>query len=273
MGVKVKVKPPKAKASKSKDRRGSEESEQGEASPAGTDPGGYEEWLGRNTGATTLQASMPDSHRFQSSGISRPPTLGNFINAAIVVTSKGYGKLSLIHIFLVYSSRPRIKIWFYTIFRSSWSEEDYSTMTAYFSLAVVEVILHIMSATFIGVTWSRYPNEPIKKHMSPVTMYMQVAAGILVLGILLAAPIWRRSKDPQWLSSCLLDFVLIFLFFGAVYAAPWAYWRMFLQLPGPLWCPPKIAGQGVIWVIFSTLSRFKIILLPSSTNMRHRQLS
>ncbi|WAO85996.1 Hypothetical protein NCS54_00325000 [Fusarium falciforme] len=127
-------------------------------------------------------------------------------------------------------------------------------MTAYFSLAVVEVVLHIMSATFVGVTWSRYPNEPIKEYMSSVTVYMQVAAGILVLCVLLVAPIWRRSKDPQWLPSYFLDFALLFLFFGAVYAAPWAYWGMFLQLPGPLWCPPKIVGQGVVWVIFSTLS-------------------
>ncbi|KAI8680407.1 hypothetical protein NCS57_00321200 [Fusarium keratoplasticum] len=63
MGVKVKVKPPKAKASKSKskpkskDRKGSEESEQGEPAAAGTDPGGYEEWLGRNTGSYNSSSS------------------------------------------------------------------------------------------------------------------------------------------------------------------------------------------------------------------------
>ncbi|EEU38270.1 uncharacterized protein NECHADRAFT_77066 [Fusarium vanettenii 77-13-4] len=325
---KVKVKPPKAKApktkSKSKDRKGSEESEQGEAAAAGTDPGGYEEWLGRNTGgynSSSSNSTLPpipiewnisptnlDSVQCPSVGgtvgwfiatdlfsagtsffllvvlvsLFEPvdknkkkpnkgcwatdriwltwligfafEALGNLINAGIVVTSKGYGKLALGHVFLVYSSRPRIKIWVYAIFRSLWIEEDYSFMTAYFSLAVVEVILHIMSATFVGITWSRYPNEPIKEYMSPVTMYMQVAAGILVLCVLLVAPIWRRSKDPQWLPSFFLDFVLLFLFFGVVYAAPWAYWGMFLQLPGPLWCPPKIAVQGFVWAVFSTLS-------------------
>ncbi|KAI8724220.1 hypothetical protein NCS52_00279700 [Fusarium sp. LHS14.1] len=327
---KFKVTPPKAKApktkskSKSKAHKGSEESEQGEVAAAGTDPGGCEEWLGRNTGdynSSISNATLPpipiewnisptnlefaqcpsvggtvawfiatdlfsaftsffillglvslfeplDKNKKKSNrgcwathriwltwlvGFAFE-ALGNLINAGIVVTSKGYGKLALGHVFLVYSTRPRIKIWVYAIFRSSLIEEDYSFMTAYFSLAVVEVMLHIMSATFVGITWSRYPNEPIKEYMSPVTMYMQVAAGILVLCVLLVAPIWRRSKDSQWLSSCFLDFALLFLFFGAVYAAPWAYWGMFLQHPGPLWCPPKIAGQGVVWVVLSTLS-------------------
>ncbi|KAM6520373.1 hypothetical protein FSOLCH5_005165 [Fusarium solani] len=329
MGAKVKVKPPKAKASKSKskskNRKGSEESKQGEAATAGTDPGGYEEWLGRNTGgynSSSSNATLPpipiewnisptnlDSVQCPSVGSTvgwfiatdlfsacasfflclvlialfepvygrnnKKPNkrcwdakriwltwligfafeaLGNLINAAIVVTSKGYGKLALGHVFLVYSSRPRIKVWVYAISRSSWSEGDYNIMKAYFSLAVVEIILHIMSATFVGITWSRYPNEPIKEYMSSVTVYMQVAAGILVLCVLLVAPIWRHSKDPRWLPSYFLDFALLFLFVGAVYAAPWAYWGMFLQLPGPLWCPPKIVGQGVVWVIFSTLS-------------------
>ncbi|RSL43019.1 hypothetical protein CEP54_015256 [Fusarium duplospermum] len=179
--------------------------------------------------------------------------LGNLINAAIVVTSKGYGNLALAHVFLVYSSRPRIKIWVYAILRWWESEGDYYVMESYFSLAVVEVMLHIMSAVFVGVTWSRYPNEPIKEYMSPVTVYMQVAAGILALGVLLVAPIWRRS-DPRLVPSYLWDFVLVFVFFGAVYAAPWAYWGMFLKLPGPLWCPPKVVGQSAVWVVFSTLS-------------------
>ncbi|KAJ4160172.1 hypothetical protein NW754_003296 [Fusarium falciforme] len=233
MGVKVKVKPPKAKASKSKSkskgRKGSEESEQGEAAAAGTDPGGYEEWLGRNTVEWTISPTNLDSVQCRSVGDTvgwfiatdlfsacasfflcvvlvalfepvggrnnkRPnkrcwdteriwltwligfafEALGNLINAAIVVTSKGYGKLALGHVFLVYSSRPRIKIWVYAVFRSLWSKEDYSIMTAYFSLAVVEVILHIMPATFVGITWSRYPNEPTKEYMSSVTVYMSV---------------------------------------------------------------------------------------------------
>lgn len=313
MVAKVRIKPPKVKApkpkskSKSKDRKGSEESEQGEAAAAGTDPGGYEEWLGRNTGSynSSTNATLPpipiewnisptnlDSVQCPSVGgtvgwfiatdlfsagasfflclvlasIFEPigygddkkrrkgcwatqriwltwligfafEALGNLINAAIVVTSKGYGKLALGHVFLVYSSRPRIKIWLHAIFRFLWDEEDYSFRTAYVSLAIVEVILHIMSATFVGITWSRYPNEPIKEYMSSVTVYMQVAAGILVLAVLLVAPIWHRSKDPQWFTNSFLDFILL-LFFGAVYAAPWAYWGMFLQLPGPLYVLP-----------------------------------
>ncbi|RSL72198.1 hypothetical protein CEP53_001187 [Fusarium sp. AF-6] len=132
-------------------------------------------------------------------------------------------------------------------------EGEYHITGAYFSMAVAEVMLHIMSAVFVGVTWSRYPNEPIKAYMSPVTVYMQVVPGILVLAILLAVPIWRRSKNPWQLPSHLWDFVLASVLFGVVYAAPWAYWGMLLQLPGPLFCPPKILDQTIVWMIFSTM--------------------
>ncbi|RMJ07091.1 hypothetical protein CDV36_013313 [Fusarium kuroshium] len=326
MGVTVKASPPKVKApkSESKNRKRSEESGQGEAAPVGTNPGGYEEWLSRNTGSynssssnTTLppipiewnisptnltSAVCPtveqtvgwfaatdvfstlfsgffvfiilmcrtsNRERNTSRGIRETKrlwftwligftfeALGNLANASIVIKTEYYENLALGHVFLVYSSRPRIKMWFYAIFRLLTSEGEYHITGAYFSMAIVEVMLHIMSAVFVGVTWSRYPNEPIKAYMSPVTVYMQVVPGILVLAILLAVPIWRRSKNPWQLPSHLWDFVLASVFFGVVYAASWAYWGMFLQLPGPLFCPPKILDHTVVWMIFSTMSSF-----------------
>ncbi|KAM0426327.1 hypothetical protein ACHAPT_008367 [Fusarium lateritium] len=164
--------------------------------------------------------------------------LGNLINAGIVVTTKGYGELNIGHIFLVYASRPRIKIWLFAIFRAMRGDEGYRMMGSYFNLAVVEVILHIMSAAFVGVTWNRFPNESSKEYMSSVTTYMQVAPGILALTILLAAPIWLHWADPRWVPCKICDFIIVFIFFGSVYAAPWAYWAMFLQLPGPLYVLP-----------------------------------
>ncbi|RSM11485.1 hypothetical protein CEP52_002967 [Fusarium oligoseptatum] len=291
MGVTVKTSPPKVKApkSESKNRKRSEESGQGEAAPVGTNPGGYEEWLSRNTGSynssssnTTLppipiewnisptnltSAICPtvggtigwfaaadffsasfsgffvfiilmcrtfDRKRNTSRGIRETKrlwftwligftfeALGNLANASIVIKTEYYENLALGHVFLVYSSRPRIKMWFYAIFRLLTSEGEYHITGAYFSMAIVEVMLHIMSAVFVGVTWSRW------------------FLTFLVLAILLAVPIWRRSKNPWQLPSHLWDFVLASVFFGVVYAAPWAYWGMFLQLPGPLFLPAK----------------------------------
>ncbi|KAF4902614.1 hypothetical protein CGCFRS4_v002194 [Colletotrichum fructicola] len=44
-------------------------------------------------------------------------------------------------------------------------EREYVYFDSYRSTVVAEIILHLISAVFVGVTWERFPNSIIKKHM------------------------------------------------------------------------------------------------------------
>ncbi|WAO91770.1 Hypothetical protein NCS54_00925200 [Fusarium falciforme] len=161
--------------------------------------------------------------------------LGNIVNTAIVVNSEGYEHLAFRNVFALYSSRPRAKVWLFSLLRFSKYEGEYIFADSYIGISVAEVILHIVMASFIGVTWRRFPNDPIKEWMKPLTTYMQVVPAILFLAVALVVPIWRRSGHPSWFNASFWDIVLACFFFGTVYAAPWAYWAHFLELPGSLW--------------------------------------
>ncbi|KAK1853211.1 hypothetical protein CCHR01_04141 [Colletotrichum chrysophilum] len=139
-------------------------------------------------------------------------------------------------------------------------EKEYVYLDSYRSTVVAEMILHLISAVFIGVTWDRFPNSIIKKHMEGNVFFMAFAPALLFGTAFFAIPLhWRRDRrvDDRWLRG-LTGVVL----FGAAYAAPWVYWCSFLKLPGSLWCPPKLPLQTGIWIAFSLIGWCPHCLMP-----------
>ncbi|KAI8267001.1 hypothetical protein K4K58_008897 [Colletotrichum sp. SAR11_239] len=128
-------------------------------------------------------------------------------------------------------------------------EKEYVYIDSYRSTVVAEIILNTISAVFVGVTWGRFPNQTIKTYMNPKTIFMQTAPAISFVGAIFAIPAyWKRGRyvDDKWVRG-----LAGAASFGTAYAAPWVYWYYFLQLPGALWCPPKLPIQAIIWTAFS----------------------
>ncbi|KAK2757479.1 hypothetical protein CKAH01_05736 [Colletotrichum kahawae] len=130
-------------------------------------------------------------------------------------------------------------------------DKEYVYADSYRSTIVAEMVLHIISAVFIGVTWHRFPNEIIKTYMKPKTIFMQVATGILALSAIFVVPIYWKSN--RYIKHSWLWALAALLAFGTVCAAPRVYWHYSLKLPGSLWCSPKLPIQTFVWIAFSTI--------------------
>ncbi|KAF9877136.1 hypothetical protein CkaCkLH20_05402 [Colletotrichum karsti] len=75
-------------------------------------------------------------------------------------------------------------------------EKEDVYVDSYRSTLVAEILLYILSADFIGVTWGRFPNYKIRNYMTPKTTYMEIAPVIMTVAALIAVPVyWRRSRD------------------------------------------------------------------------------
>ncbi|RMZ76366.1 hypothetical protein DV738_g4991, partial [Chaetothyriales sp. CBS 135597] len=195
--------------------------------------------------------------------------LGNVISSLVVVRTDGYEQLSMINVFALYASRPRLKAWWVAILRilvvlEHEHEHEHPYVDGYIGSALAEQLLQIIAAAFIGTTWDAFPNEPIKEWMHGSLIYMMVVPGITLITILLVVPIWRRNceawrlhvdnkGDPALLCVRIFITCIAAFFFIVIYTAPWIYWTKFLKLPGSLWCPPALAEQAAIWAGFSSL--------------------
>jgi hypothetical protein len=110
---------------------------------------------------------------------------------------------------------------------------------SYVATSVGELFLQLVSAIFIGVTWRRFPNDPIREHMKDYVNFM-LAAPVLTLVGWLFVPIWLRRSRGLWRHESVLCLSLITaVFFMAVpgfftYGVAWRYWDEFLTLPGSL---------------------------------------
>ncbi|KAM7212957.1 hypothetical protein V8F06_011661 [Rhypophila decipiens] len=131
-------------------------------------------------------------------------------------------------------------------------EEDHHVETewiytdSYVATSVAEFVIQLISAIFIGITWRRFPNEPIREHMKDYYNYMLAAPAMSLVGWLLI-PIWRKRNRGGWnrtdisgrtdVSGRTGVFVFI-LFLGLsgffTYGVAWRYWAEFLLLPGSL---------------------------------------
>ncbi|KAK4118213.1 hypothetical protein N657DRAFT_675685 [Parathielavia appendiculata] len=146
-------------------------------------------------------------------------------------------------------------------------EEEWVYTDSYVATSVSELFLQLMSAVFVGVTWRRFPNEPIREHMQHHVNFMLAAPALALVGWLLI-PIYIKRDESifdgdtdgvTWEGSAeylLLATIFLGLTGFFTYGVAWRYWAEFLMLPGSLWCPPKFIEQAAVWSSFSGLAAF-----------------
>ncbi|KAM7191937.1 hypothetical protein V8F20_009061 [Naviculisporaceae sp. PSN 640] len=148
-------------------------------------------------------------------------------------------------------------------------EDDYSTeeewiyTDSYIATSIAEFVIQLISAIFIGITWRRFPNEPIRNHMQNYYNYMLAAPALSLVGWVFIPIWWKRNRGSARYAGDrvkTIDFFLCLFFLGLpgffTYGVAWRYWAEFLLLPGSLWCPPKFIEQAAVWSSFSGLSAF-----------------
>lgn len=111
---------------------------------------------------------------------------------------------------------------------------------SYVATSVSEFCLQLVSAIFVGVTWRRFPNAPIREHMQRY-VNMVTASPALALAGWLFVPVWT-PRNEGWANmrggatGAVASWVWLFLgltgFF--TYGVSWLYWGKFLDLPGSL---------------------------------------
>lgn len=211
----------------------------------------------------------------------------NAVVSHLVVSTPGYQHLSMLNIFALYSSRPRIN-WIWTgllrIFigpvrvprrmgitkkekkkknTKNQSEalpahhqsqllhdlhrdrDDDNTPShewiytdSYVATSIAEFVLQLMSAVFVGVTWQRFPNEPIREHMKNWVNLMIAAPALALVGWALV-PVWVRRDEDVWedrnaCAKIILAVICLGLPGFFTYGVAWKYWDEFLLLPGSL---------------------------------------
>jgi len=130
---------------------------------------------------------------------------------------------------------------------------------SYVATSISEFFLQLVSAIFVGVTWRRFPNVPIRDHMKQSVNMMIAAPAIALLGWCFV-PLWM-SRNTGWANmnnsgGAIICWVCLFVGFMGffTYGVSWLYWGRFLELPGSLWCPPDFVEQAAVWSSFSALS-------------------
>jgi len=171
--------------------------------------------------------------------------LANVAASLLVVRSPGYEHLALANVFVLYAARPRISpLW--TAFlrlavdvkpKTGW-EPEFVYADGYISTAIAELFLQLVAGVFVGVTWSRFPNEVIREYMAGSWKPLCAAPGIVLLGWV-SMPIWKRHgfvyawTSGEGFGRTLGVFLLPFPYL-LVYLFAWFYWKRFLELPGSL---------------------------------------
>lgn len=121
------------------------------------------------------------------------------------------------------------------------SIEEWVYTDSYIATSIAEFVIQLVSAIFIGITWRRFPNEPIRDHMQNYYNYM-LAAPAMSLVEWVFIPIWwkrNRGVDKYRLETAKKAQFFICLFFLGLpgfftFGVAWRYWAEFLLLPGSL---------------------------------------
>lgn len=166
--------------------------------------------------------------------------IGNYISTVVVTGTRGYEHLSRGTVFALYTSRPSLTMTTMALLRilvlrrcKDGGDGEYVYTESYISSAIGELLLQIIAAAFVGTTWKRFPNEPIKDHMSGALVYMEIVP-VITLICLMVVPFWHRNpKAREARDRCVYAIIAVF-FFTTVITASWVYWIMFLDLPGSL---------------------------------------
>ncbi|KAI5468076.1 hypothetical protein BGZ63DRAFT_42837 [Mariannaea sp. PMI_226] len=161
---------------------------------------------------------------------------------------------------------------------------------AYIATAISEMILLTIAAIFTGVTWHRMPSaSKPEQFIDDIVSFVSSTPGVTLLCALAFVPIFKRYGDAFPMESRRYDLgrrwgvtvasdgqarvtiqstrrkraffkrgasaLAAAVMMGYVTLVQYAYWTRFLQMPGVLFCPPKMIESGVIWVIFTIAGR------------------
>jgi hypothetical protein len=204
--------------------------------------------------------------------------LANLLVSLLIKNTKGYGHLSILNIFALYSARPRaslvvlmlLRIFVGINLRALRKSEKYRDeiefvyADSYLTTAIAELFMQLVAAIFIGVTWGRFPNREVKDYMGTMYKFMEALPGITFAGIGGFVPFYRRKDEAlpreyrdvhgQLIRSSVNVFChrigiacLGCLVIGLGYMFQWFYFDSFLRLPGSLYAltvyPSIIAGS------------------------------
>ncbi|KAK6503565.1 hypothetical protein TWF481_008579 [Arthrobotrys musiformis] len=101
--------------------------------------------------------------------------VGNLAVSLVVVNTEGYKHLLFKNVFALYISKPSFSMALLAILRILvYSEGESVYVDGYISTAISELVLKIVSAVFIGTTWERLPNQPVKDYMNGALIYMKI---------------------------------------------------------------------------------------------------
>ncbi|KAJ4263022.1 hypothetical protein NW762_006635 [Fusarium torreyae] len=139
--------------------------------------------------------------------------LANAIIAGMIGNTPGYHHLNMLRIFTVYMARPRFHSIVLGLLRSlvgikrprEWDKTtiirrrldervEFPYTDAYITTVISELLLLIISAIFIGVTWNRYPkfSGSSREYMSDYTSYFYSTPVLMLLCMLAFVPIYKR---------------------------------------------------------------------------------
>ncbi len=109
--------------------------------------------------------------------------------------------------FTLYASRPRLNVLWTAILRITagvnmrrFSEKhdakpEFVYTDTYISSALAEFFLQLISATFTGFTWGRFPDEPIKNYMKDIVGLICASPVFIFVGCTVLVPCWRRNVN------------------------------------------------------------------------------
>jgi phosphatidylglycerophosphatase A len=135
--------------------------------------------------------------------------LANVFVSLLIKHTPGYGHLSILNIFALYSARPRASLIVLGLLRILMGvnlgklrksekhpdEIEFIYADSYMITALAELCMQIFAAIFIGVTWNRFLNKPVKDYMKDSYKMMEALPGITFFGIGAVVPFYHRNGE------------------------------------------------------------------------------
>ncbi|RSM07813.1 hypothetical protein CEP52_005021 [Fusarium oligoseptatum] len=217
--------------------------------------------------------------------------LANAIIAGMIGNTPGYGHLNMLHIFTVYMTRPQFHFIVLALLRSlvgikRTREFDKTTII---NRRMDDRVEFPFTDSYIATVASEmlFIHHLCHFHGYDLINYVSSIPGVMMLCILGFVPIYKRYGNAfpiegrryeagrRWGASVAADgtarvrikksirkgaamkrigsAVAAALLMGYVTLVQWSYWTRFLELPGVLFCPPKLIETGVVWAVFSLI--------------------
>ncbi|KAF7512544.1 hypothetical protein GJ744_000805 [Endocarpon pusillum] len=200
----------------------------------------------------------------------------NAIIAAIIKNTSGFhADFAVWELVLFFAARPRLS-WIvlgaFSVISSGSSSHTkgryFPWWSSFMSQFIAEFILQLIALYIMGRTahfatgrgyylvhTDLYRSLPPGAHMmySGALYYLIIGSfsWLLAIGLIIVAAGRFNIKNPKVGTAYVMFAITLSL--TSVWLASWIFWVGFVRLAGPLYCPPKLIHQGVIWGTFSLL--------------------